>query len=347
MMTPGEPAGQLNARLDGPHDDDYTVGAAFLASEASSADRGPGEVMADAIRVLTEAARLRRPVLRQDAEGGWEPHPTQTEPADWAEFITLAVAGAAANVGNVEKALEGRPGSWEADAVRSMLLSTVGEEPAELLRHRTEPIRVVLRPAEILSDLGYSALYDESRHAIQAEQDQHVWRYRLGEDRTWSPLDPDAPAYADALDAPEGPAVDLAEALPPGSVARVPRSAADEAACDALDDQEAALEDMQYEGDPRAYGEALTAAVLAEAGRAYPGIAVEIAVDTDERTWRDDSLYWGPEDQLIATAVGQTPLPWSGIAPKDYPSGQSVADAERAAGRLPHLRGPGRKGGMP
>ena len=118
----------------------------------------------------------------------------------------------------------------------------------------------------------------------------------------------------------------------------MPRSADDEAACDALADQDAALEDMQYEADPRAYGEALTAAVLAEAGRMYPGIAVEITIDTGERIWRDDSLYSAPEDQMIAAAVDQTPLPWSGISPRGYPPGQSAADAERAAGRLPHLR---------
>jgi hypothetical protein len=105
----------------------------------SDQSRNQNEVLADAIRVLTEAARLRLPVLRQAETGGWQPHPLQTEPADWAEFITLAVAGAAANIGSIERALEGRPGSWEAHAVRSLLLSTVGEDPAELLRHRTEP----------------------------------------------------------------------------------------------------------------------------------------------------------------------------------------------------------------
>jgi hypothetical protein len=309
------------------------------AEEAHAVYRDPGEVLADAIRVLTEAARLRRPAMQQSADGGWEPHPTQTEPADWAEFITLAVAGAAANVGSIEQILEGRPGSWEADAVRSMLFSTVGEEPEGLLRHRTEPIRVVLRPAVILSDLGYAALYDESRRIIQAEQDRHMWRYRLQQDRTWSPLDPGAPAYADAFDVPEPPAaMDPAETLSPGTSLVVPRSAADEAACDALDDLEAALEDLQDEGDPRAYGEALKVTVLAEAGRMYPSVAVEITIDTDEWIWRDDSSYPSPEEQLIDAAVDQTPLPWSGIAPKDYPPGQSVSDTERAAGRLPHLR---------
>jgi hypothetical protein len=303
-------------------------------------DRGWDEVLADAIRVLTEAARLRRPVLRQSAGGQWEPHPTETEPADWAEFVTLAVAGAVANVGSVDRALEGRPGSWEADAVRSLLLSTVGDDPAELVRHRTEPVRVVLRPAEILADLGYAGLYEDSRQVLREQQDRHLWRYRLGEDRTWSPLDPGAPDWADASGVPASPAEPDDTLLRPGAVTTVPRSAADEAAYDALCDREAALEDLEYKGDPRAYGEALKATVLAAAGQLYPGIAVEITIDTGERTWRDESPYWGevPEEALVDAAVNATPLPWSGIAPKDYPPGQSIADTERAAGRLPHLR---------
>jgi hypothetical protein len=97
-------------------------------------------------------------------------------------------------------------------------------------------------------------------------------------------------------------------------------------------------EDLEYEHDPRVYGQALIAAVLAEAARRYPGVPVETTIDIDEGTWRDDSLYDVPEDVLINAAVDQTPLPWSGIAPKDYPPGQSIADIERAGGRLPHLR---------
>ena len=298
-----------------------------------------GNALADAIRVLTEAARLRRPVLRQAEDGEWKPDPLRTEPADWAEFVTLAVAGAAANVGSIDRALEGRPGSWEAEAVRSLLLSTVGDDPAELLRHRTEPIRVVLRPAEILADLGYADLYDESRQILQAEQDRHLWRYRLGEDRGWTPLDPGAPAWADAFDIPASEGEFDDTLLRPGAVMTVPRSAEDEAAGQVLADREAALEDLQYEDDPRTYGEALKATVLAEAAQRYPGVPVEITIDTDERTSRDDSPYWGatPDEVLTDVAVGKTPLPWSGIAPTDYPPG-SVADTERAAGRLPHLR---------
>lgn len=301
--------------------------------------RDHSEILADAIRVLTEAARLRRPVLRPTEGGDWEPDPQRTEPADWAEFITLAVAGAAANIGSIDRALEGRPGSWEADLVHNLLVATVGEDPARLLEHRTEPIRVVLRPAELLSDLGYDALYDDSRRVLQAEQDRHLWRYRLEEDRTWTPLDEGAPAWADAFD---GPADEIELDMPqliPGAVITVPRSAEDEAAWNRLLDQEGALEDLQYEDDPRAYGEALKATVLAEAARMYPGIPVEITIDIEERTWRGDSPYWGetPEERLIDAAADKTLLPWSGIALRDYPLG-SVADTERAAGRLPHLR---------
>ncbi len=35
--------------------------------------------------------------------------------------------------------LAGRPGSWEAGAVRSMLVSTVGYDDEDLDQHRTEP----------------------------------------------------------------------------------------------------------------------------------------------------------------------------------------------------------------
>ena len=101
--------------------------SADAGGEGRAADRGRDEVLADAIRVLTEAARLRRPVLQQTGDGEWEPHPFRTEPADWAEFVTLALAGAAANVGSVDRALEGRPGSWEASLVRQLLAGTLGE----------------------------------------------------------------------------------------------------------------------------------------------------------------------------------------------------------------------------
>ena len=103
--------------------------------------RGFEEVLADAVRILTEAAGLRRPVLVLDDDARhWVRDPVRTEPADFAELLTLAVASAAANVGGVEELLVGRPGSWEAGHVRNMLRSTVAFEEAELLEHRTEPV---------------------------------------------------------------------------------------------------------------------------------------------------------------------------------------------------------------
>ena len=71
-----------------------------------------------AIDILTEAALTSRPG------------------ADWPEFVTLALAGAAANAGGIEPALSGRPGSWEAAGVRHLLVSTVGEDEAQLWQHR-------------------------------------------------------------------------------------------------------------------------------------------------------------------------------------------------------------------
>jgi hypothetical protein len=62
------------------------------------------DVMADAIRVLTEAARLTRPVLQRDETAAQAPGQSlwvesgRREPVDWAEFISHALAGAAANV---------------------------------------------------------------------------------------------------------------------------------------------------------------------------------------------------------------------------------------------------------
>ena len=86
--------------------------------DGTSDARSWDEVLAEAVKVLTEAARLRRPVLEQAASAGWEAHPTRTEPADWAEFVTLAVAGAAAEIvasrtvpgRKVSYLVRGRPG---------------------------------------------------------------------------------------------------------------------------------------------------------------------------------------------------------------------------------------------
>jgi hypothetical protein len=116
-----------------------------------SDERGYDELLGEAVRVLTEAARSTRPV---GVDG------QRREQADWAEFVALAVAGAAANVGGVEAVLAGRSGSWEADLVRQLLAGTVGPEEQYLLAHRTEPVTVVLHVDDILLDRGAWDAYD-------------------------------------------------------------------------------------------------------------------------------------------------------------------------------------------
>jgi hypothetical protein len=59
-----------------------------------SGQRPHEQVLADAVRLLTEAAR--RTTTWTDGDGREHQYP-----ADFAEFVTHAVAGAAANVGGV------------------------------------------------------------------------------------------------------------------------------------------------------------------------------------------------------------------------------------------------------
>ncbi len=153
------------------------------------------ELLAATITALTAAARLQLPARDPNGREESTPDETRTEPIDWAEFVTLALTGAVANLGGVSRALQGRPGSWEAQGLRGLLQGAVGDDPVTLLRHRTEPLLVVLRPAEILADLGYDAVYDESQRLLSGQQHQQVWRYQLQDGRNWQPLDVDAPPY--------------------------------------------------------------------------------------------------------------------------------------------------------
>lgn len=120
----------------------------------STTQHAYASLLADAVRVLTAAARLSWPASQGADEGSGEP-------VDWAEFVTLALAGAAANIGHIEAVLAGRPGSWEAEGVRQLLWSTVGDDD-QLLRHRTEPVVVDVYVDEILVDLNVWAAYDRA-----------------------------------------------------------------------------------------------------------------------------------------------------------------------------------------
>jgi hypothetical protein len=134
-------------------------GQPWPAEDGTSGPRPVQQVLADAIAVMTEAARLTW--TRTDGDGQ-----TVTVRGDWAEFVTLALAGAAANVGGIEDALVGRPGSWEADHVRNLLTSTVGEEEQQLLGHRTEPVVVDVFVDDIMVDLGTWQAYDDAQQEL-------------------------------------------------------------------------------------------------------------------------------------------------------------------------------------
>lgn len=245
----------------------------------------PDELLGQVIRVLTAAARLTRPVLERDEQASeLEGRPVwkdsgRREPADWAAFVAQALAGAAANVGGVENVLAGRPGSWEADCVRQLLLSTVGYDSESLWEHRTEPLIVDLWVDVILSDLGVWATYDAAEQELQRKADAAGGpTFRTGEPttRVWTEEEETAwSAVQDELDR-------LAE---------------------------------QRERDWVAYGDALVQAVLAEATRRGITVAVEVVLHDDwpdreaEREW---SLL---TSELCEAATRTVPLPGAGLSP--------------------------------
>lgn len=149
------------------------------------------EVLADAVRVLTEAARVS---------------------GDWAEFVTLALAGAAANVGSVERALAGRPGSWEADGVRTLLTSTVGCGDEWLVEHRTEPVRVTVYVDEILADFGALETYEAAADELAAREELTDDEYSELDGRLEQQRERDWQEYGDLLKT----AVEAAAAQLPG-----------------------------------------------------------------------------------------------------------------------------------
>ncbi|MCA0308848.1 MAG: hypothetical protein LCH87_16065 [Actinobacteria bacterium] len=63
------------------------------------------------------------------------------EPVDFADFLASALAAVAANAGSVERLTAGRPGSWESSLVNQLVCGTVGHDPADLARHRTDADR--------------------------------------------------------------------------------------------------------------------------------------------------------------------------------------------------------------
>lgn len=89
------------------------------------------------VRLLTQVAR------RSDPDG---------QRRDFAGFLALVVASTAANVGGPDRLLADRSGSWEACHLDGLLRGTMGDQPDDWTRLRTEPLAVPLNVAELVED---------------------------------------------------------------------------------------------------------------------------------------------------------------------------------------------------
>jgi hypothetical protein len=253
------------------------------------------DVLADAIRVLTEAARLTRPLTESEAATPAPGQPASVRygrrPTDWAEFVTQALAGAAANIGGIEAILAGRPGSWEADGVRNLLTSAVGHDEEYLLEHRTEALLVDVDVDVLLTELGAWAAYDEASRELAG-------RY-------------DAIGIAKVTGVPGDPLVEE------GLRRLEPATQEQERQADSVAELEERLERQRLE-DWAAYGRALQAAVEAEAAR-LPNLTVPVVVRVQQETSGAADEQSGATseliDHLLTVAVQVTELPGDGRPP--------------------------------
>lgn len=283
--------------------------------------------------------------MHQDASGNWRPHPSQTEQSDWAEFVSQALASAAANIGGVEAVLAGRPGSWEADHIRNLLHATVGHDEAYLVEHRTEPMRVVVPLEQILADRGIDQIHNDAYATLDAREAEalaqvedvmsHLWYYERTDAGEFVCSDPAAPPWsieawrADLLATCDSPQVAARiehavfdPQLTHGVYVSKPPQA--RRAVQRIDARRTVIEDrFQVERDTlhaahqqeRAdYAQELVQAVRDRAATLYPGIPVQVEVAEDPADdldpYLDDSGR--PEARLLEHAREHAHLPGAG-----------------------------------
>jgi hypothetical protein len=246
------------------------------------------QLLIDAVTALTAAARLTCTERRPDSTAA-------SRPCDWAEFVTLALAGAAANIGSIDTVLAGRPGSWEADAVRSLLTATVGAGPDEqqLLTHRTDPVVVSINVDDMMVDLGAWQAYDDACDALQRRYDD------LG-----------LPDVRRTSGSAHEVLASLATATPE-----------QEHGCQQIAELQDRLE-QQRQQDWVAYGAALATHIQAQVtqieGLRVP-VVVHVEVDPDPASSQTGT--WGSgvgeslPERLLNAAVEATPLPGHGRTP--------------------------------
>lgn len=302
------------------------------------------ELLAAAIRALTDAARLTYQPLVQNQAGEWVSSSTgELQQADWAEFVTQALAGAAANYGGIEAILGGRSGSWEAEGVRQLLISTVGSDERHLWEHRTEPLAITLYVEEILTDVApaYWKQYDDARTELDErygstiDYSRYAWEYDPTDEGEMVAREEGAPAWSwetwrhqasgDDRVSPET-IEQLEQELRSGSpfgrsayIAKSPEAAAElrrledeqDRSSDRFDDLDERLEEQRI-AELRAYGEDLKAKVIAAAAQ-LEGLTVPVEVTIDVDTFRPATSSWGNYDtvegRLVTNAVNDTPTP--------------------------------------
>lgn len=283
-----------------------------------------GEVLHDAVGVLTEASRLTNQPMRQTSSGQWKPDPDPRAALaiDWAAFVTEALAGAAANAGGIDAILAGRPASWEASVVGDALRAAVGPDEWDLWRHRTEPVTVVLNPDRILFDNDASEWFTELDNA-EAEIQRREDAIRPGVIHAG---DRDAETLQSAIDkcievrpGPPPPPPTFEEIEAWQAVQRedpTPLSAEEQAEEDALE----ALQDLrdrveaQRRAELAAYGERIAEAVRTELATFSLTVPVTVTVDLDtpwDQAPATPTPGWTPSaiDNAVAVAIAATPTP--------------------------------------
>jgi transcriptional regulator with XRE-family HTH domain len=284
-------------------------------------------VLDDAVRVLTEAARLTNQPVRQKPDGSWEPDlDADGLPIDWAAFVTTALAGAAANIGGIDAILAGRPGSWEAAVVRDALNAAVGHDEWDLWRHRTEPVNVVVHPERILLDMGSSSAWDHGFYASETELQRRENAIRPSYTYSYPghELSDDMRAYyadlgVEIIDGPPPP-LPTVEAIEAAMAAErenptelTPEEQATEDALAAIEALRERLEALQRE-ELAEYGRQVAQAVRERLTALKLPVPVTVTVDIDT-PWDQapetplEAWATGAIERAIAAAIAETPTP--------------------------------------
>jgi hypothetical protein len=286
-----------------------------------------------AITALTAAARATR------MRGTGTPE-EQREPADFGDIACHVLTTVAANVGGVDALLAGRPGSWEADLVRQIVLSTAGDDERELLRWRTEPVRLTLDVEDAFYDFGLVDLYESDTESLALVEE-------TGEETLFEAVATDAErAQLAAIDESMPPLtsdewetdreriialVVRARTIVQGIITRATQNGHPAAA--ALSEARRARElvDGLWKSDQASYVEAYTATVRRTLTELGVSEDVELRIDTPDASETSSEPEWWDELEhtLHDVARAQTPLPMSGAAP-DWTDG-TPADALRRA----------------